>query len=131
MTGSTPLTKSPVALLVKLLDVKLIKKTPLGQPDHSRIFNLKAWCAYHFDALGHHTNRCFALKHKIQYLIDKGVVKSEYTVQNPFIYHVPSQRTPLNFRDELALLKQDNVAMSKLPHPDFKSVLIFGSSMCE
>lgn len=69
----TPFVKSPPKLLVKLLDAKLLKKIHIRQPNqHSKNFDLYA---YHFDALDHHTNRCWALKHNIQHLIDEGVLQ--------------------------------------------------------
>lgn len=55
----TPLAESPSDLLVKLLDVNLIKKIPFCQPDQtSKNFKAKPWCGYHSDVLGHHMNRC-------------------------------------------------------------------------
>lgn len=56
----TPLIESPSVLLAKLLDAKLVRKIPFHQPSQApKNFNSNVWCVYHFNAIGHYTDRCW------------------------------------------------------------------------
>ena len=47
-----------------------LKEAPKNPNIASPRYNLNAWCAYHSETLGHDTNDCWALKNKLQELID-------------------------------------------------------------
>lgn len=67
--------ESPSALLARLLNANLVKRILVHQPDqHSKNYNQRVWCVYHFNVVSQHTNMCRALKHKIQDLVDEGVL---------------------------------------------------------
>lgn len=86
----TPLTKTIFALLVKLLHAKLIKRISFRQLDYpAKNFNPKAQYACNYDAVVHHTNRCWALKHKIQDLIYEVILQKKNTIQklSPVMCH--------------------------------------------
>lgn len=58
--------------------------------------------------MGHSTDRCWALKHKIQDLLNKDVLQQEETSQNPFTYHARPGMSPNlveQLRDEMTLTK--------------------------
>lgn len=76
------------------MDANLIKRIPSRKIDRfSHMDNLKARCAYHSNEMGHHTDKCWALKRKIKDLIDKGILQQGAT-QNPFIHSAPSRHVP-------------------------------------
>ena len=50
-------------------------------------YNPDARCAYHFDSPGQDTNDCWALKYKIQDLIDEGVLEFTQDDQLEFFCH--------------------------------------------
>ncbi|RDX73763.1 hypothetical protein CR513_46570, partial [Mucuna pruriens] len=64
-----------VELLPLLLEQKLVKIIPLKplESPYSRSYDPNAKCDYHGRAVGHATERCWSLKHKIQDLLDGGV----------------------------------------------------------
>ena len=45
-------------------------------------------CAYHSDSIGHGTNGCWALKNKIQDLVDEGVMELTQDGQLELLYHL-------------------------------------------
>ncbi|RDX82629.1 hypothetical protein CR513_36563, partial [Mucuna pruriens] len=55
-----------------LLEQKLIEVVPLKplEPLYPRSYDLNAKCDYHGGAIGHATERCWSLKHKVQDLLD-------------------------------------------------------------
>ena len=71
-------TDIPSSLILKrLLEVNLITlKDPPGNPNTSALgYRPDAFCVYHSHSPGHDTDDCWALKNKIQDLIDEGVLE--------------------------------------------------------
>lgn len=70
-----PLSKDLSTMCAKLvkdnLTVRIWSKPRTSIP---KGFDSHAHYYYHMDVSGHKTENCWALKHKIQYLIDKGVI---------------------------------------------------------
>ncbi|RDX93107.1 hypothetical protein CR513_24678, partial [Mucuna pruriens] len=62
-----------------LLEQKLIEVVPLKplEPPYPRCYNPNARCNYHGGAIGHATKRCWSLKHKVQDLLDDGLLRFE------------------------------------------------------
>ena len=68
----------PLSLVLeRLLEVNLtVLKDPLRNPNTSAPgYHPNAFCVYHSDSPGHDTDDCWALKNKIQDLIDEGVLE--------------------------------------------------------
>ena len=63
---------TPAQVLPHLLKLNLasLKEAPKNPNTTSPFYHANAKCAYHSDNLGHDTNNCWALKNKIQDLID-------------------------------------------------------------
>ena len=63
---------TPTQVLPHLLKLNLtnLKEMPKNVNTTSPSYNPNAKCAYHSDSAGHDTNNCWALKNKIQDLID-------------------------------------------------------------
>ena len=63
---------TPAQVLPHLLKLNLatIKEAPKNVNTSSPHYHANAKCAYHSDSVGHDTNDCWALKHKIQDLIE-------------------------------------------------------------
>ena len=59
-------------ILPQLLKTNLVtlREAPKNPSTKSPLYNLNARCAYHPDSLGHDTNNCWALKNKVQDLIE-------------------------------------------------------------
>ncbi|RDX71962.1 hypothetical protein CR513_48618, partial [Mucuna pruriens] len=67
---------SHAKLLSYLIQNSLITTVPLElvQPPYTKNYDPDAKCEYHGGALGHTTERCRGLKHKVQDLIDEGLL---------------------------------------------------------
>ena len=76
-------------ILPQLLETKLVtlKEAPKFQNTTSPKYNPNARCAYHSDSPGHATEDCWALKNKIQDLIDEGALEFTQDGQAEFFYH--------------------------------------------
>ena len=63
---------TPAQVLPHLLKLNLtsLKEAPKNPNTSSPYYHSNAKCAYHSDSVGHDTNNCWALKNKIQDLID-------------------------------------------------------------
>ncbi|RDX75833.1 hypothetical protein CR513_44247, partial [Mucuna pruriens] len=63
-------------LLPRLLEQKLVEIIPLKplEPPYPRSCSPNARCDYHCEAIGHATERCWSLKHKVQDLLDGGLL---------------------------------------------------------
>ena len=59
-------------ILPQLLKTNLVtlREAPKNPNTTSPLYNPNARCAYHSDGPGHDTNNCWALKNKVQYLIE-------------------------------------------------------------
>ncbi|RDX79703.1 hypothetical protein CR513_39844, partial [Mucuna pruriens] len=59
------------ALFPQLLQKRMIIVVPMKpmEPPYSRSYDPNAKCDYHARAVGHSTERCWALKHMVQDLI--------------------------------------------------------------
>ena len=68
----TRINMTPAQVLPHLLKLNLatIKEAPKNVNTSSPHYHANAKCAYHSDSVGHDTNDCWALKHKIQDLIE-------------------------------------------------------------
>ncbi|RDY09900.1 hypothetical protein CR513_05668, partial [Mucuna pruriens] len=62
-----------------LLEQNLIEVVPLKplEPPYPRSYDLNTRCDYHGGAIGHATERCWSLKHKVQDLLDDGLLRFE------------------------------------------------------
>lgn len=67
----------PSQLLPQLLAAKLIELVPLRPNPPPRSYDPNARCEFHMGGIGHWTNRCFNLRHRIQDLIDAGLLRFE------------------------------------------------------
>ena len=68
----TRINMTPAQVLPHLLKLNLtsLKEAPKNPNTSSPYYHSNAKCAYHSDSAGHDTNNCWALKNKIQDLID-------------------------------------------------------------
>ena len=66
-------------ILPQLLKTNLVilKEAPKNPKTTSPLYNPNARCAYHSDSPGHDTNNCWALKNKLQDLIDAKEIEFE------------------------------------------------------
>ena len=74
---------TPAQVLPHLLKLNLssLKEAPKNPNTSSPYYHSNAKCAYHSDSAGHDTNNCWALKNKIQDLIDAKEVEFEAPVK--------------------------------------------------
>ena len=70
---------TPAQVLPHLLklNMAMLKESPKNPNTASPHYHPNARCAYHFENPGHDTNNCWALKNKIQDLIDAKEVEFE------------------------------------------------------
>ncbi|RDX89627.1 hypothetical protein CR513_28625, partial [Mucuna pruriens] len=75
----TPILMTYTKLFPLLLEQKLIEVVPLKplEPSYPRSYDPNARCNYHGGAVGHATERCWSLKHKVQDLLDDGLLGFE------------------------------------------------------
>ena len=68
---------TPTQVLPHLLKLNLtnLKEAPKNPNTSSPYYHSNAKCEYHSDSVGHDTNNCWALKNKIQDLIDSKEVE--------------------------------------------------------
>ncbi|XP_055800353.1 uncharacterized protein LOC129869752 [Solanum dulcamara] len=79
----TPLVESRTKLFERLRDVGIIHPiAPKSADTSSRFFRADQTCAYHSNSVGHDTEICVNLKHKIQDLIDWEVVTLQTAAPN-------------------------------------------------
>ncbi|RDX84408.1 hypothetical protein CR513_34540, partial [Mucuna pruriens] len=73
----TPVPMSYTALLPILLQKQLITTMPLRpqEPPYSKTYDPNTKCDFHEGGIGHSTERCWTLKHKVQDLVDGGWIK--------------------------------------------------------
>ncbi|XP_020215417.1 uncharacterized protein LOC109799282 [Cajanus cajan] len=71
-------------LLPHLVQNALIEPLPIKhvQPPYPRGFDSNAKCEYHAGAIGHSTEKCWGLKHKVQDLIDAGLLSFKESEPN-------------------------------------------------
>ena len=95
-----------------LLEAELITlRAPLRNPNTSApTYHPNERCAYHSDSPGHDTNNCWALKNKIQDMIDAGEIQFEVSeTPNIITAPLPNHWRPLvylNFELYFSLLIQ-------------------------
>ena len=72
-----------------MLEAKLVtlKDSPQNPNTASPMYNANARCANNSNSPGHDTNSCWALKKKIQDLIDEGALEFTQDGQNEFFCH--------------------------------------------
>ena len=77
-------------VLPHLLKTNLVtlKEAPKNPNTASPCYNLNARCAYHSESAGHDTNDYWALKNKVQDLIDAKELEFETILYNRH-FHVP------------------------------------------
>ncbi|XP_055814653.1 uncharacterized protein LOC129884368 [Solanum dulcamara] len=79
----TPLVESRTKLFERLRDACIIHPiAPKSTDTGSRFFRADQTCAYHSNSIGHDTETCVNLKHKIQDLIDREVVTLQTAAPN-------------------------------------------------
>ncbi|RDX91922.1 hypothetical protein CR513_26019, partial [Mucuna pruriens] len=89
----TPIPMTYTKLFSLLLEQKLIEVVPLKplEPPYPRSYDPNAICDYHGGAIGHATKRCWSLKHKVQDLLDNGLLgfedKGPNVHNNPLLAH--------------------------------------------
>ena len=85
----TQLNMSLFQALQRLLRLNLItlRAHPRNPNTASPIYDPNKRCAYHSACPGHDTNECWALKNKIQDLIDEGALEFTQDGQAEFFYH--------------------------------------------
>ncbi|XP_017428789.2 uncharacterized protein LOC108336853 [Vigna angularis] len=73
----TPIAMTYTELLPNLVKKGLVAICPMKavQPPYPRGYDVNARCSYHAGGIGHSTEGCFALKYKVQALIDSGWLK--------------------------------------------------------
>ena len=81
---------TPTQVLPHLLKLNItsLKEVPKNPNTTSPYYHPNAKCAYHFDSAGHDTNNCWALKNKIQDLIDAKEVEFD-APEKPNIISAP------------------------------------------
>ena len=89
MRQFTQLNMSLFQALQPLLRLNLItlRAHPRNPNTSSPIYDPNKRCAYHSASSGHDTNECWALKNKIQDLIDEGALEFTQDGQAEFFYH--------------------------------------------
>ena len=77
LASFTPIPMTYAALLPSLLQRRLasICLMKLVKPPYPKNYDADARCVYHGRAIGHSTETCWGLKHKVQSLIDSGLLK--------------------------------------------------------
>ncbi|XP_056163882.1 uncharacterized protein LOC130137143 [Syzygium oleosum] len=88
----SPLPKSLSKLLPMFIERRMVaKEVPRDNPPRFPGFDMTKTCEYHRGERGHDTDNCFALKIKIQNLLDKGILSFERArpnvKQNPLPDH--------------------------------------------
>ncbi|RDY01257.1 hypothetical protein CR513_15433, partial [Mucuna pruriens] len=75
----TPIPMTYTKLFPLLLEQKLIEVVPLKplEPPYPRSYDPNARCDYHGGAIEHATKRCKRSKHKVQYLLNNGLLGFE------------------------------------------------------
>ena len=86
----TRINMTPAQVLPHLLKLNLatIKEAPKNVNTSSPHYHPNAKCAYHSDSVGHDTNDCWALKHKIQDLIEAKEVEFD-ALEKPNVISAP------------------------------------------
>ncbi|RDX98906.1 hypothetical protein CR513_18121, partial [Mucuna pruriens] len=74
-----PIPMTYIELLPLLLEQKLVEVVPLKplEPPYPRSYDPNAKCDYHGGAIRHTTERCWSLKHKVQDLLNGGLLGFE------------------------------------------------------
>ena len=87
----TKLNMSLSQALQHLLRLNLVtfRDSPKNPNIASPRYNPDARCAYHSNSPGHDTNICWALRNKIQDLIDEGALELTQYAQIEFFCHPP------------------------------------------
>ncbi|RDY01971.1 hypothetical protein CR513_14635, partial [Mucuna pruriens] len=80
----------PLLLEQKLIEVVPLKPIELPYP---RSYKPNNRCDYHGGAIGHATERCWSLKHKVQDLLDNGLLGFEDKEPNVHNNHLPAHGT--------------------------------------
>ncbi|RDX72858.1 hypothetical protein CR513_47602, partial [Mucuna pruriens] len=102
----TPIPMNYTKLFPLLLEQKLIEVVPLKplEPLYPRSYDPNARCDYHGGAIGHVAERCWSLKHKVQDLLDNGLLgfkdKGPNMHNNPFPAHSTTIVNVISHMDE-------------------------------
>ena len=107
----TPVNMTLAQILPHLLKLNLtnIREAPKVVNTASPHYNPKAKCAYHSDSIGHDTNNSWALKNKIQDLIDAKEVEFD-APENPNVISAPMPKHGHNVHAVLENLHVTDVA---------------------
>ena len=88
-------------ILPQLLKTNLVtpREAPKNPNTTSPLYNPNARCAYHSDSLGHDSNNCWALKNKVQDLIDAKEIEFE-APEKPNVMTAPMPKHGVNDVDD-------------------------------
>ena len=88
INAKLPSTKSKNIYKNILFSCLRLKEAPKNPNTSSPYYQSNAKCAYHSDSAGHVTNNCWALKNKIQDLIDAKEVEFD-ALEKPNVISAP------------------------------------------
>ena len=98
---------------------KITLKDPPVVPEKPSVnYDANARCAYHSGAPGHDTEKCYALKNKIQDLLDQKVIHfapPPNVNQNPMPPHGSPTVSVVDNGEELNLVMDINLVTTSLP----------------
>ncbi|XP_050890888.1 uncharacterized protein LOC127096349 [Lathyrus oleraceus] len=115
----------PYLIQKGLVDTKPLPPVPLSPP---RNFDANARCDYHADSQGHTTEKCLALKFKVQDLLDRKIIsctKENQNMKNPMLGHVGLVLNAIGeSEDHILIRKVDQVKtpMTRIP----KKLIVYG-----
>ncbi|RDX97806.1 hypothetical protein CR513_19380, partial [Mucuna pruriens] len=111
-------------LLPQLLEQKLVEIVPLKPlvPPYPRSYNPNAKCDYHGRVVSHATKRCWSLKHKVQDLLDGGLLG--FQDQGP---NVQSNPLPAYRGATVNAISHENEERAKSPNRQGRSLVAWPS----
>ena len=93
------MTLSQILPQVLKTNLVILMEAPKNPNTTSPLYNPNAHCAYHSDSPGHDTNNCWALKNKVQDLIDAKEIELE-APERPNFVTAPMPKHGANAIDE-------------------------------
>jgi len=97
--------------------VIILPMKPVQQP-YPKNYDANAKCDYHDGAIDNSTERCFALKHKVQALIDAGQISFQEDKPNvevnPLAGHASSSANAIMKEEEHNLVREVNMIQTPM-----------------